>query len=210
MDSRIKRADNDLLSQKIDEMWESYLISFPPNAQRTKNEMTERLKPNVEKGFKREIFYILDENREVQTIGLYHINQNFRFCYGEYIWTKKGSRNQLNGRNIHFACIDYLKKEGIEHFICEGHEDNPWHHKIGLGLIPVEYLQPAISKSQQDVKMTLLYDVNLGGKKLKSQDLLRIMDEIFIGIYNTKFNGTKYKKIMQDSINGRETLLIRL
>ncbi len=207
----IHRAKSEELVSKIDEMWDSYLVSFPPDTQRTKIEMTERLKPQIEKGFKREIFYGLDDdNVSLQTIGVYHINQNFPFCYGEYIWTKNDIQNQSNGTNIHFAIIDFLKNSGIEHFICEGYEDNPWHHKIGLELIPVNYLQPAISDSQQDVNMTLLYDVNLGEKALKSQDLLRIMDEIFTGIYDTKFNGTKYERIMQDSINGRKKLEIKL
>jgi hypothetical protein len=207
----IHRAISEELVSKIDEMWGSYLVSFPPDAQRTKVEMIERLKPQIEKGFKREIFCGLGEdNKDLQTIGIYHVNQNFPFCYGEYIWTKNDLQNKSNGSKLHFACIDYLRESEIEHFVCEGHEDNPWHHKIGLGLIPVDYLQPAISDSQQDVNMTLLYDVNLGGKVLKSQDLLKIMDEIFIGIYDTKFNGTKYQRIMQDSINGREQLEIKL
>ena len=107
----IQRAKSEELVDKIDNMWYSYLVSFPADAQRTKIEIKERLKPIIENGFKREIFYATDSNtQELQTIGVYHINQNFPFCYGEYIWTKNSVQNNLNGTNIHFSCIDFFIK----------------------------------------------------------------------------------------------------
>lgn len=206
---KVKRVEGTEVSDRIDQMWDSYLVSFPEDAKRTKEEMEERVQKGSENGYTREIFFIENDSTELETVGIYHINENLPFCYGEYIWSNSKIRSRQNGENTHKACIDHLRSKNIAHFICEGHEDNPWHHRIGLGLVPIDYLQPAISPEQQDVNMTLLYDMNLGGNNLKTDDLLGIVDEIYKGIYGITFRGTKYENIMIDSIQGRRNLIIK-
>jgi len=206
-------ARKDDLAKHIDYLWPSFLDSFPPQSRRTKEEMYHRLIPGKTSEMDRILFYATEKNENSDShislpvaLGVYHIDREVPFCYGEYVWTVPETRKRKVGTLLHAHVIKYLRQKGINDFICEGHEDNPWHHKIGLGKLPINYLQPAISEEQNESYMIFLVDVNLGGKILPVNKLVKIVSILFRDIYNTKFVGSKSEAILIESIGDKEML----